>query len=93
MTQEEAVAIARALSDETRYSILQEIPPDGKKCCKDLSDCFEISKATVTHHINKLRDLGLIRGRKEETYHYLSRNQQKIDEFRDALAEDFATLS
>jgi ArsR family transcriptional regulator len=89
LDQEEIIAISKALADETRYKILREIPADGKKCCKDLSECFDISKPTVTHHINKLCNLGLVNSYKEETYHYLTRNQEKLTEYRRALGEDF----
>ncbi|MFB6345180.1 MAG: ArsR/SmtB family transcription factor [bacterium] len=90
MDQDEIIAISRALSNDTRYRILREIPANGKKCCKDLSQCFSISKPTVTHHINKLRELDLVEGLKEETFHYLTRNQEKLDEFAHAIEADFA---
>lgn len=89
MDQSELLAITKALADETRYNILREIPVEGQKCCKDLSDCFDISKATVTHHINKLSEVGLIESEREQTYHYLRRNQSKLDEYRNYLERDF----
>lgn len=89
LEREEIIAISKALSNETRYMILREIPADGQKCCKDLSECFGISKPTVTHHINKLRELGLLKSFKEQTYHYLTRNQEKLNKYRRALGEDF----
>lgn len=89
MDQSELLAITKALADETRYNILREIPVEGQKCCKDLSDCFDISKATVTHHINKLSEVGLIESKREQTYHYLRRNQSKLDEYRNYLERDF----
>jgi ArsR family transcriptional regulator len=89
MERDEIIAISKALSNETRYKILREIPADGQRCCKDLSECFGISKPTVTHHINKLRNLGLLKSFKEQTYHYLTRNQEKLSKYRRALAEDF----
>lgn len=90
MDQADVIAITKALADETRYNILREIPVDGKKCCKDLSDCFEISKATVTHHINKLSEVGLIESEREQTYHYLCRNQATLNEYREFLQDDFS---
>ncbi|MFB6345907.1 MAG: ArsR/SmtB family transcription factor [bacterium] len=89
MKRDEVIEISKALADETRYNILREIPADGEKCCKDLSDCFNISKATVTHHINKLSELGLVDSKREQTYHYLRRNQKKIERYRKLIEEDF----
>jgi ArsR family transcriptional regulator len=89
VNDEDVVAISKALADETRYRILQEIPADGEKCCKDLSDCFDIARATVTHHITKLSELGLIESKRERTYHYLRRNQDRINEYRQQLERDF----
>lgn len=90
MDQSEIIAITKALADETRYNILREIPVEGEKCCKDLSDCFGISKATVTHHINKLSEVGLIESRREQTYHYLRRNRDKLAEYQAFLRDDFS---
>ena len=89
MDQSEIIAISKALSNETRFNILREIPEDGEKICKDLSECFDVSSPTVTHHINRLIDLGLVVGRKEQTYHYLSRNQEKLIEYRQNLKTQF----
>jgi ArsR family transcriptional regulator len=88
MQIDQITALSRALSNETRFNILMEIPADGEKCCKDLSDCFEVSKPTVTHHVNKLKDLGLIEGKKEKTFHYLTRNQEKLEDYLKALKEN-----
>ncbi len=89
MDQSELLAITKALADETRYNILREIPVEGRKCCKDLSDCFDISEPTVTHHVNKLSEVGLIESERKRTYHYLRRNQKKLDEYRSFLKEEF----
>ncbi len=89
MDQADIIDISKALANDTRYKILQEIPENGEKCCKDLSECFDVSGSTVTHHINRLRELGLIEGRKEQTFHYLRRNKDKLNEYRRALKTDF----
>lgn len=85
MNQEEILEVTKALSDPTRYQILRRIPERGTMCCSDLAECFGVSKATVTHHINILCDLELVHGEKHKTFHLLTRNQQKLELYVRAL--------
>lgn len=78
MNQQEIIKITKALSDSTRYQILRKIPEQGTMCCSDLADCFGVSRATVTHHINILCELELVKGKKHKTFHLLTRNQNKL---------------
>src|ERR1700757_5203632 len=53
-------AITRALSDPTRYEILQHIAHDDACTCADLRESSPIGAATLSHHLKELEAAGLI---------------------------------
>ena len=54
------LAIAKAVSDPTRYAILQRIAGQKDCSCADLRQCSAITAATISHHLKELEDAGLI---------------------------------
>jgi len=54
------LAITRALSDPTRYQILQHIAAAKSCTCADLRECSRISAATLSHHLKELEAARLI---------------------------------
>lgn len=52
-----------ALSDATRREILTMLR-DGDMTAGEIADCFALSKPTVSHHLNILKQAGLITGEK-----------------------------
>jgi ArsR family transcriptional regulator len=54
-------AIAKALSDPVRVQIVDVLRRQaGEVCVCDLQTLFEISQPTLSHHLKKLRDAGLV---------------------------------
>jgi ArsR family transcriptional regulator, arsenate/arsenite/antimonite-responsive transcriptional repressor len=62
--------IARVVSDPTRLEILSRIAQAGELPCAHLTAEFDITPATVSHHIKELTAAGLITGRKEGRYFF-----------------------
>lgn len=57
-------ACFRALSDETRFSIFKQLK--GKELCAcQLLESFEITQPTLSFHMRKLMECGLVIGRKD----------------------------
>ncbi len=54
------LAITKAVSDPTRYAILQKIAREKHCSCADLRECSQIAAATLSHHLKELEDAGLI---------------------------------
>jgi ArsR family transcriptional regulator, arsenate/arsenite/antimonite-responsive transcriptional repressor len=53
--------IARALADPVRLQIVDILRRQaGEVCVCDLQPLFEISQPTLSHHLKKLRDAGLV---------------------------------
>ena len=77
--------IAKALADPRRFAVLETIS-GGTECpqarlCKD----FDVSKATISHHLKELVGAGLIEPEKDGQFmHYTAR--------RDVLAAYSAEL-
>ena len=53
-------AITRAISDPTRYEILQHIAREDDCTCANLRECSPIGAATLSHHLKELEAAGLI---------------------------------
>ena len=53
--------IAKALSDPVRVQIVDVLRRQaGEVCVCDLQPLFEISQPTLSHHLKKLREAGLV---------------------------------
>ena len=69
---EQAAAVFKALADPVRLRLLSKIAasPDGEACVCDLLD-VGVSQPTVSHHLKRLREAGLLTSRREGTWiHY-----------------------
>lgn len=72
MNEDALVAVAKALSDPTRYRMLQEIRARREMTCTEVTECFRLAQPTISHHLTTLRKAGLISVRKEGVFHYLT---------------------
>lgn len=61
LTDEQFLAVSRAVSDPRRFAILQQVAamPDGIGCGA-LQEHSIISPATISHHLKELSEAGLI---------------------------------
>ncbi len=65
----------RALSDPTRFRMVQEIAAAGELCCGDVKSLFDCSQPTVSHHLKVLHLAGLLSVRSEGKRRYTSVNR------------------
>ncbi|WP_377644815.1 ArsR/SmtB family transcription factor [Oryzobacter terrae] len=69
---EQVSAMFKALGDPVRLRLFSKIAasPGGEACVCDILD-VGVSQPTVSHHLRKLREAGLLTSRKEGTWvHY-----------------------
>ena len=59
MTVENAITLASALSDLTRFRLLLLLN-DSPASVGELAGLLQVKSATVSHHIVKLQDVGLV---------------------------------
>jgi ArsR family transcriptional regulator, arsenate/arsenite/antimonite-responsive transcriptional repressor len=58
---ERMAAIAKALADPVRVQLVDVLRKHaGKVCVCELVPLFEISQPTLSHHLKKLRDAGIV---------------------------------
>ena len=56
--------VFKALGDPTRRAILDRLR-EGDLSAGDISDGFEIGKASISHHLNLLKSAGLVKCRRQ----------------------------
>lgn len=95
LTEEQALLIAKALADPRRYEILRRLR--GGMCgneagmeCRSVLDCFDISPATLSHHMKELETAQLVKAvRKGKFVSYLLR-RDILDAYFQRLKSDLA---
>ncbi len=68
--ERQAIQVAKALADPTRWRLLQAISTREEISCADLVALAGLSQATVSHHLKILAAAGLISVRKSGPFHY-----------------------
>ncbi len=68
------VKVMKALSDETRISMVLNLINEGEVACNDFSKNYKLSQPTLSHHYKKLIDANVILARKEGVNQYYSIN-------------------
>lgn len=69
----------KAIADPTRRSILNLLK-DGSKTAGEIAGNFDMTGATVSHHLTQLKKAGLIRENKQKNFIYYSLNASVFEE-------------
>ena len=77
-----------AMADPTRRAILTMLQ-SGDMTAGEISDKFDISNATVSHHLKILREAGLITSEKEKQTITYRLNTTVFQDFLKGVAEAF----
>jgi ArsR family transcriptional regulator len=72
-------ALFKALHDPTRREIL-ELLKDGDLTAGEIADSFDISKPSISHHLDLLKQAELVTAVKEGQFIYYSLNTTVMDE-------------
>lgn len=70
----------RALGDATRLRMAQEIAAAGELSCGQVCERFDLSQPTISHHLRKLVDAGVLIVREAGQHRFISINQRVIRE-------------
>ncbi|WP_188187787.1 ArsR/SmtB family transcription factor [Nonomuraea sp. SYSU D8015] len=68
----ELAGLLKAVADPVRLRLLSMIGshPGGEACVCDLTDAFDLTAPTISHHLKVLRTAGLIDGERRGTWVY-----------------------
>lgn len=88
MTIKEAKKISKALSDDTRLQILQEIK-NKTNClqCTDIFGIINLSQPSISHHVKQLAEADLISVEKEGRKVRYRLNHHVLDDYITFLTE------
>ena len=68
---ERMAAVAKALGDPVRLQLIDVLRKHaGKVCVCELVPLFDLSQPTVSHHLKKLKDAGLLASERRGTWVY-----------------------
>jgi ArsR family transcriptional regulator len=83
LTDEEAVATAevfKALADPARVRIVNLLARSGEPVCAcNLNEPVGLAQPTVSHHLKKLSDVGLVEREQRGKWAYFSLRQEAVD--------------
>jgi ArsR family transcriptional regulator len=80
LNDSQLVRVLKALADERRFRIVQEVAAAGEVSCGQLGDKLDIAQPTVSHHLKILMDAGLLVLRKDGQRHFLSVDRSLLDQ-------------
>jgi ArsR family transcriptional regulator len=70
----------KALGDTKRLQMAQEIAAAGELSCGQVAERFDLSQATISHHLRILADAGVLTVREAGQHRFISINRRVIRE-------------
>ena len=83
----------KALGDPIRLRLLSLIASTSEICVCDLTDAFEVTGATISHHLRVLREAGLVDVERRGTWAYYRVRKQALDLLGALLTGEPATIA
>ena len=85
MNDRELVRALKALADETRFRIVQELAKTDELSVGDIVDRFDLSQPTISHHLKLLLDAKLIVAREEGKHRYVALDRAALEQLGDVI--------
>lgn len=82
--------VLKALGDPVRLAAVKELIKDGEKACGTFN--YSVTKATFSHHLQILREAGVLKMRLEGARKYISLRVRELNQRFPGLL-DFITSS
>jgi ArsR family transcriptional regulator, arsenate/arsenite/antimonite-responsive transcriptional repressor len=83
--RDQLAAQFKALADPTRVAIINSLSAADEVCVCHLTDAFELSQPTISHHLKILREAGLVESSRRGTWAYYRLVPEALDALRRAL--------
>lgn len=88
-TQADTVKALKAISDATRYQILALLAKEGTMRGFEIAKALSIATSTVSHHMDQLKESGLITEEPVKNAKYYGLNKQTAKELVAEISGDF----
>ena len=75
----------KALADPTRVAIINSLSAADEVCVCNLTETFELSQPTISHHLRILREAGLVASSRRGTWAHYRLVPEALAELRRAL--------
>jgi ArsR family transcriptional regulator, arsenate/arsenite/antimonite-responsive transcriptional repressor len=75
----------KALADPTRVAIINCLSAADEVCVCNLTETFDLSQPTISHHLRILREAGLVESSRRGTWAYYRLVPESIAALRGAL--------
>jgi ArsR family transcriptional regulator, arsenate/arsenite/antimonite-responsive transcriptional repressor len=85
--RDELAARFKALADPTRVAIINALSTAEEVCVCNLTETFDLSQPTISHHLKILREAGLVESSRRGTWAYYRLVPEAIAALRGALGE------
>lgn len=79
--KDEVVEIYKALGDKTRLEIVSFLSDKDEVACGEISQHFPQSQPTMSHHYNKLIQVGILNIREEGVKHFYSIDKKVLEKY------------
>ncbi len=77
---EQLVEIVKALGDPVRLQIVDVLKRHGQPVCVcDLQPLFDITQPTLSHHLKRLREAGLVRVERRQQWAFYSLVPERME--------------
>ena len=83
--RDELAARFKALADPTRVAIINCLSAAEEVCVCSLTETFELSQPTISHHLKVLREAGLVESSRRGTWAYYRLVPEAVAALRGAL--------
>ena len=83
--RDELAILFKALADPTRVAIVNRLSAADEVCVCNLTETFDLSQPTISHHLKILRDAGLVESSRRGTWSYYRLVPEAITALRGAL--------
>jgi ArsR family transcriptional regulator len=83
--RDELAARFKALADPTRVAIINSLSAADEVCVCNLTETFDLSQSTISHHLKILREAGLVESSRRGTWAYYRLVPEAISALRGAL--------
>ena len=87
--KQQYIKIFRALANEERLDIILKLHKEGELCASDIEKSFFMEQSTTSHHLNYLKNVGILNSRKKGRNVFYQVNHENLTNLYDKFLDIF----